>query len=269
MWNRATIMVLYFLCFQDGPNKNVESKVLSYNQQHLDFGEVHMEKPGKIIAYYRIAVHIHLKKYQKEISNLKEELDQLRQRMIGGVKQEEILTLKEKYAEGQSSTTPSSPGEDDRLDMFGTPSSMLVESDRRSPSSGLCDPSPDHKYRRSSSKWSDEQSPRGSSVITESTHHMFKMDQGEYIKEKLTRATLSSLTTKISWILTEKVAEAKSLLLGCLPHLQASIYCKTLVEPALKTAVYEAGNVNDGLVHYILPVIVTSAEKESRYLVCY
>ncbi|MCL7038971.1 hypothetical protein MKW94_021640, partial [Papaver nudicaule] len=46
---------------QDGPNENVKSKALSYNQlsymQHLDFKEVHTERPGEIIAYYKIASH--------------------------------------------------------------------------------------------------------------------------------------------------------------------------------------------------------------------
>ncbi|XP_026456062.1 alpha-1,3-mannosyl-glycoprotein 2-beta-N-acetylglucosaminyltransferase-like [Papaver somniferum] len=46
---------------QDGPNENVKSKALSYKQlsymQHLDFEEVHTERPGEIIAYYKIASH--------------------------------------------------------------------------------------------------------------------------------------------------------------------------------------------------------------------
>ncbi|KAF6145409.1 hypothetical protein GIB67_029178 [Kingdonia uniflora] len=42
-----------------------------------------------------------IKKYQKEISNLKEELDQLRQGMLSGIDHDEILTLKQKLEEGQ------------------------------------------------------------------------------------------------------------------------------------------------------------------------
>ncbi|KAF6168162.1 hypothetical protein GIB67_011547 [Kingdonia uniflora] len=46
---------------QDGPNKNVKHKALSYNQitymQHLDFGIVQTERPGEFIAYYKIASH--------------------------------------------------------------------------------------------------------------------------------------------------------------------------------------------------------------------
>ncbi|KAJ6402867.1 hypothetical protein OIU84_014884 [Salix udensis] len=42
-----------------------------------------------------------IKKYQKEISSLKQELDQLRQGMLAGVSHEEILILRQKLEEGQ------------------------------------------------------------------------------------------------------------------------------------------------------------------------
>ncbi|KAJ6766023.1 KINESIN-LIKE PROTEIN KIN-7D MITOCHONDRIAL [Salix purpurea] len=42
-----------------------------------------------------------IKKYQKEISSLKQELDQLRQGMLTGVSHEEILSLRQKLEEGQ------------------------------------------------------------------------------------------------------------------------------------------------------------------------
>ncbi|XP_021277536.1 alpha-1,3-mannosyl-glycoprotein 2-beta-N-acetylglucosaminyltransferase [Herrania umbratica] len=46
---------------QDGSDPNVRSKALSYNQltymQHLDFDPVHTERPGELIAYYKIARH--------------------------------------------------------------------------------------------------------------------------------------------------------------------------------------------------------------------
>lgn len=46
---------------QDGTNPDVKNKALSYNQivymQHLDFEPVHTERPGEIIAYYKIARH--------------------------------------------------------------------------------------------------------------------------------------------------------------------------------------------------------------------
>ncbi|OMO89393.1 Glycosyl transferase, family 13 [Corchorus olitorius] len=44
---------------QDGSDPSVRSKALSYNQltymQHLDFDPVHTERPGELIAYYKIA----------------------------------------------------------------------------------------------------------------------------------------------------------------------------------------------------------------------
>lgn len=46
---------------QDGENPDVKSKALGYNQltymQHLDYELVHTERPGELIAYYKIARH--------------------------------------------------------------------------------------------------------------------------------------------------------------------------------------------------------------------
>ncbi|KAL2346003.1 hypothetical protein Fmac_000003 [Flemingia macrophylla] len=46
---------------QDGSNPDVKSKALSYDQlsymQHLDFEPVQAERPGELIAYYKIARH--------------------------------------------------------------------------------------------------------------------------------------------------------------------------------------------------------------------
>ncbi|CAK8569409.1 unnamed protein product [Lathyrus sativus] len=46
---------------QDGSNSNVKSKALSYDElsymQHLDFESVQTERPGELIAYYKIARH--------------------------------------------------------------------------------------------------------------------------------------------------------------------------------------------------------------------
>ncbi|CAL5376890.1 unnamed protein product [Camellia sinensis] len=46
---------------QDGEDPHVRSKALSYNQltymQHLDYEPVHTERPGELIAYYKIARH--------------------------------------------------------------------------------------------------------------------------------------------------------------------------------------------------------------------
>ncbi|KAF6145573.1 hypothetical protein GIB67_037606 [Kingdonia uniflora] len=49
------------LISQDGPNENLKHKALSYNQitymQHMDFELVQTERPGELIAYYKIASH--------------------------------------------------------------------------------------------------------------------------------------------------------------------------------------------------------------------
>ncbi|KAK1303836.1 Alpha-1,3-mannosyl-glycoprotein 2-beta-N-acetylglucosaminyltransferase [Acorus calamus] len=46
---------------QDGTHQGVKDAALSYSQttymQHLDFEEVHPERPGELIAYYKIARH--------------------------------------------------------------------------------------------------------------------------------------------------------------------------------------------------------------------
>uniref|UniRef100_A0A803NJ33 Alpha-1,3-mannosyl-glycoprotein 2-beta-N-acetylglucosaminyltransferase n=1 Tax=Cannabis sativa TaxID=3483 RepID=A0A803NJ33_CANSA len=46
---------------QDGPDPNVKRKALSYDQvsymQHLDYERVETERPGELIAYYKIARH--------------------------------------------------------------------------------------------------------------------------------------------------------------------------------------------------------------------
>ncbi|XP_059654137.1 alpha-1,3-mannosyl-glycoprotein 2-beta-N-acetylglucosaminyltransferase isoform X1 [Cornus florida] len=46
---------------QDGSNQDVRNKALSYEQltymQHLDYEPVHTERPGELIAYYKIARH--------------------------------------------------------------------------------------------------------------------------------------------------------------------------------------------------------------------
>lgn len=46
---------------QDGSNPDVKNKALTYDQltyiQHIDYDPVHPERPGEIIAYYKIARH--------------------------------------------------------------------------------------------------------------------------------------------------------------------------------------------------------------------
>lgn len=145
-----------------------------------------------------------IKKYQKEISTLKEELDQLRKGVLAGVSHEEIMTLRQKLEEGQvkmqsrleeeeeakaalmsriqrltklilvssKSTIPGcltdlpshqrshSNVEDDKLDALREGSSVESDNQKGFPS----DPSYEFKHRRSSSKWSEELSPTGSTV---------------------------------------------------------------------------------------------------------
>lgn len=46
---------------QDGADSNVKNKAMSYDQitymQHLDYDAIHTERPGELIAYYKIARH--------------------------------------------------------------------------------------------------------------------------------------------------------------------------------------------------------------------
>ncbi|XP_049378043.1 kinesin-like protein KIN-7D, mitochondrial isoform X2 [Solanum stenotomum] len=135
-----------------------------------------------------------IKKYQKEISCLKEELDQLRRGMLVGVNHEELMTLKQQLEEGQVkmqsrleeeedakaallsriqkltklilvSSKNSIPGsrfasEDDKLN-----GSVPIDSENQRDSSSETS---NFKHGRSSSKWNDDISQAGS-VITEST----------------------------------------------------------------------------------------------------
>lgn len=147
-----------------------------------------------------------IKKYQREISILKEELDQLRRGMIVGVNHEEILTLKQKLEEGQVKMQSRLEEEEEAkaalmsriqrltklilvsskntIPVVGDiPShqrshseddgSLLVDGENQkdpvSSAIGASGDAPlDFKHRRSSSKWSEELSPSGS-AITEST----------------------------------------------------------------------------------------------------
>ncbi|XP_055815650.1 kinesin-like protein KIN-7D, mitochondrial isoform X2 [Solanum dulcamara] len=135
-----------------------------------------------------------IKKYQKEISCLKQELDQLRRGMLVGVNHEELMTLKQQLEEGQvkmqsrleeeedakaallsriqkltklilvssKNSIPRSrfASEDDKLN-----DSLPTDSDNQRDSSSETF---DFKHGRSSSKLNDDISQAGS-VITEST----------------------------------------------------------------------------------------------------
>ncbi|KAH9605357.1 hypothetical protein KSS87_000156 [Heliosperma pusillum] len=135
-----------------------------------------------------------IKKYQREISVLREELDQLRRGMLVGVSHEEILTLKQKLEEGQvkmqsrleeeeeaksalmsriqrltklilvSSKNPTAYIGDGHQRTHSDVKSELGdgENNKDSPSSALSDPSGDPIHKRSLSKWNNELSAAGS-----------------------------------------------------------------------------------------------------------
>ncbi|KAK9677816.1 hypothetical protein RND81_11G169300 [Saponaria officinalis] len=144
-----------------------------------------------------------IKKYQREISVLKEELDQFRRGMLVGVSHEEILTLKQKLEEGQSkmqsrleeeeeakaalmsriqrltklilvstkNTIPAYMG-DGHQRTHSDDKSELEDGDNKkgSPSSTLLDPSGDPEHKRSSSKWNNELLSEAGSLVRESSH---------------------------------------------------------------------------------------------------
>ncbi|KAH9611631.1 hypothetical protein KSS87_010325 [Heliosperma pusillum] len=142
-----------------------------------------------------------IKKYQREISVLKEELDQFRKGMLVGVSHEEILTLKQKLEEGQSKMQSRLEEEEEakaalmsriqrltKLILVSTKNTIPAylgdghqrtqsedkselgdgENSKDSPSSELVDPSGDPKHTRSSSKWDNELSEAGSLVRSSS-----------------------------------------------------------------------------------------------------
>ncbi|KAE8692657.1 Kinesin-related protein 11 [Hibiscus syriacus] len=149
-----------------------------------------------------------IKKYQKEISVLKQELDHLRQGMLIGVNHEELLTLRQQLEEGQVKMQSRLEEEEEtkaalmsriqrltKLILVSSKNSLPVLNDVPSHQRGhsvheddklemqgdsenqkdpltsmllACDPSYEFKHRRSSSRRNDELSPT-SSTVTEST----------------------------------------------------------------------------------------------------
>lgn len=146
-----------------------------------------------------------IKKYQREISTLKQELDQLRSGMLVGVSHEEIITLRQKLQEGQVKMQSRLEEEEEakaalmsriqrltKLILVSSKNTIPgclsdIPSHQRSHSLGeddvsliaegegqkdsqimASDSSNDFKHRRSSSRWNEELSPT-SSTITEST----------------------------------------------------------------------------------------------------
>ncbi|KAL9244983.1 hypothetical protein vseg_018694 [Gypsophila vaccaria] len=143
-----------------------------------------------------------IKKYQREISVLKEELDQFRRGMLVGVSHEEILTLKQKLEEGQSkmqsrleeeeeakaalmsriqrltklilvstkNTIPAYLGDGLQRTHSGDKSELEDGENRKdSPSFELLDPSGDHELTRSSSKWNNELLSEAGSIVRDSS----------------------------------------------------------------------------------------------------
>ncbi|XP_031127100.1 kinesin-like protein KIN-7D, mitochondrial [Ipomoea triloba] len=148
-----------------------------------------------------------IKKYQKEISCLKQELDQLRRGMIVGVSQDEIVNLRQKLEEGQVKMQSRLEEEEEakaalmsriqrltKLILVSSKNSIpgylgdvsshqrrhsVSEDDKLdaqregslltvSENQDLRSDTSDFKHRRSSSKWNDDLSQAGS-TITEST----------------------------------------------------------------------------------------------------
>ncbi|XP_031381423.1 kinesin-like protein KIN-7D, mitochondrial [Punica granatum] len=149
-----------------------------------------------------------IKKYQREISTLKHELDQLRRGMLVGVNHEELITLKQQLEEGQVKLQSRLEEEEEakaalmsriqRLTKLILVSSknaipgclsdipnhqrshstgveektdvlpLLVDGENQKDLSASVNSSDDQKHKRSSSKWSEDFSPAGS-VVTELT----------------------------------------------------------------------------------------------------
>ncbi|MED6181339.1 Kinesin-like protein KIN-7D, mitochondrial [Stylosanthes scabra] len=125
-----------------------------------------------------------IKKYQREISILKQELDQLRKGILG-VNPEEIMSLKQQrltklilvssknsipayLTDVPSHQRSLSLGEDDKFDTIGDGSLLIENENKRDGSTMSSDLPHDVRHRRSSSRWNDELSPT-SSIITETT----------------------------------------------------------------------------------------------------
>ncbi|KAG5047858.1 hypothetical protein JHK85_008961 [Glycine max] len=160
-----------------------------------------------------------IKKYQKEISFLKLELDQLRKGMLVGVNHEEILTLKQKLEEGQVKMQSRLEEEEEakaalmsriqrltKLILVSSKNAIPgyltdvsnhqrshsvgeddIENESQKDSSAVSsDLFHDVRHKRSSSRWNEEFSP-ASSTVTESTQ------AGELISR--TKLTVGGMTT--------------------------------------------------------------------------
>ncbi|XP_057520798.1 kinesin-like protein KIN-7D, mitochondrial [Amaranthus tricolor] len=160
-----------------------------------------------------------IKKYQREISTLKQELDQLRSGMLVGVSHQEILTLKQKLEEGQvkmqsrleeeeeekaalmsriqrltklilvssKNSIPAYMGDIGHQRSLSDDKSELgdTENNKDSPSA-LSDPSAaDYKHKRSSSKWNDEFSGAGSLLTDSNQDDITPSDEMDLLVEQV------------------------------------------------------------------------------------
>ncbi|KAL3324489.1 hypothetical protein AABB24_038564 [Solanum stoloniferum] len=189
-----------------------------------------------------------IKKYQREISCLKEELDQLRSGMLVGVNPVELMTLKQQLEEGQVKMQSRLEEEEEakaalmsriqRLtklilvssknsipgylgDVAGhqrshsppeddkMDSSMLIDGEnRKDPSADTSDP----KHRRSSSKWNDDISQVGN-AITESAQEGISMsDQMDLLVEqvKMLAGEIAFSTSTLKRLVEQSVNDPES-----------------------------------------------------------
>ncbi|KAH0713929.1 hypothetical protein KY289_009888 [Solanum tuberosum] len=189
-----------------------------------------------------------IKKYQREISCLKEELDQLRSGMLVGVNPVELMTLKQQLEEGQVKMQSRLEEEEEakaalmsriqRLtklilvssknsipgylgDVAGhqrshspyeedkMDSSMLIDGEnQKDPSADTSDP----KHRRSSSKWNDDISQVGN-AITESAQEGISMsDQMDLLVEqvKMLAGEIAFSTSTLKRLVEQSVNDPES-----------------------------------------------------------
>ncbi|XP_049381060.1 kinesin-like protein KIN-7D, mitochondrial [Solanum stenotomum] len=189
-----------------------------------------------------------IKKYQREISCLKEELDQLRSGMLVGVNPVELMTLKQQLEEGQVKMQSRLEEEEEakaalmsriqRLtklilvssknsipgylgDVAGhqrshspseedkMDSSMLIDGgNQKDPSADTSDP----KHRRSSSKWNDDISQVGN-AITESAQEGISMsDQMDLLVEqvKMLAGEIAFSTSTLKRLVEQSVNDPES-----------------------------------------------------------
>ncbi|XP_009610725.1 kinesin-like protein KIN-7D, mitochondrial isoform X1 [Nicotiana tomentosiformis] len=189
-----------------------------------------------------------IKKYQREISCLKEELDQLRRGMLVGVNPVELLTLKQQLEEGQVKMQSRLEEEEEakaalmsriqRLtklilvssknsipgylgDVAGPQRSHPPSEDDKMDSSMLIDgenqkdPSActsDLKHRRSSSKWNDDISQVGSAMTESAQEGISMSDQMDLLVEqvKMLAGEIAFSTSTLKRLVEQSVDDPES-----------------------------------------------------------